>query len=69
MNQLPNLGMAPMTTSSPQMQYQHNNHLNNNQHHGAGGAGGNFVSNGGFPNDLLQNDLQLSSNSSDDDSD
>uniref|UniRef100_A0A1I8NB90 Ell-associated factor Eaf n=1 Tax=Musca domestica TaxID=7370 RepID=A0A1I8NB90_MUSDO len=88
MNQLPNLGMAPLTTtsSSPQMHYNpqtsnshhHNsNHLNSHnsqqQHHQNSETNNsnplaNFGFNG-FPNDLLQNDLQLSSNSSDDDSD
>uniref|UniRef100_A0A1I8QF02 Ell-associated factor Eaf n=1 Tax=Stomoxys calcitrans TaxID=35570 RepID=A0A1I8QF02_STOCA len=42
----------------------HNHIETNNQN-----SIGNFGFNDGFPNDLLQNDLQLSSNSSDDDSD
>lgn len=89
MNQLPNLGIGPMTTSSsPQMHYgqqnnhnhlssssnNHNTNINNSSNHlhtetNNQNSIGNFGFNDGFPNDLLQNDLQLSSNSSDDDSD
>ncbi|XP_075169486.1 ELL-associated factor [Haematobia irritans] len=46
-----------------------NNHNNNHTETNNQNSIGNFGFNDGFPNDLLQNDLQLSSNSSDDDSD
>nr|B5E1I4.2 RecName: Full=Ell-associated factor Eaf [Drosophila pseudoobscura pseudoobscura] len=63
MNQLPNLGLGSISPS-------YNNHHNHQQPQPQPQQqqmSGVYASNGGFPNDLLQNDLQLSSNSSDDD--
>ncbi|XP_033251436.1 ell-associated factor Eaf-like [Drosophila miranda] len=61
MNQLPNLGLGSM---SPSYNNHHHHQQPQPQQQQMSGA---YASNGGFPNDLLQNDLQLSSNSSDDD--
>ncbi|XP_034478514.1 ell-associated factor Eaf isoform X2 [Drosophila innubila] len=58
--------------SSPPMQQQSQPHPHpqqQQQHQQQQQQSGAYASNGGFPNDLLQNDLQLSSNSSDDDDD
>ncbi|XP_017132873.1 ell-associated factor Eaf [Drosophila elegans] len=69
LNQLPNLGLgsiSPAYGGNHQQQQQ----MHHQQHHQQQKQqSGNYASNGGFPNDLLQNDLQLSSNSSDDDDD
>ncbi|XP_034653637.1 ell-associated factor Eaf isoform X1 [Drosophila subobscura] len=69
MNQLPNLGLGSISPSynnhhhqQAQMQPQQQQHQQQQQQ-----MSGVYAPNGGFPNDLLQNDLQLSSNSSDDD--
>ncbi|XP_017049676.1 ell-associated factor Eaf [Drosophila ficusphila] len=68
LNQLPNLGLGSISPAYgnnhyPQQQMHHNQQQQQKQQSGI------YASNGGFPNDLLQNDLQLSSNSSDDDDD
>ncbi|EDV59697.2 ell-associated factor Eaf [Drosophila erecta] len=65
LNQLPNLGLgsiSPAYGSNHQHQQQMAPHQQQQKQ-----QSGIYASNGGFPNDLLQNDLQLSSNSSDDD--
>lgn len=67
-NQLPNLGLGSISPS-----YGNNHHQQQSRHHPhqqqQKQQSGIYASNGGFPNDLLQNDLQLSSNSSDEDDD
>ncbi|EDW89171.1 ell-associated factor Eaf [Drosophila yakuba] len=66
LNQLPNLGLgsiSPAYGSNHQQQQQQMVPHQQQQKQ----QSGIYASNGGFPNDLLQNDLQLSSNSSDDD--
>ncbi|KAH8369971.1 hypothetical protein KR093_001668 [Drosophila rubida] len=78
LNQLPNLGLgsiSPAYNSHQQQQSHHHHHQQQQQqqqHHQLQmqqQQSGIYASNNGFPNDLLQNDLQLSSNSSDDDDD
>ncbi|KAH8372843.1 hypothetical protein KR009_006280 [Drosophila setifemur] len=67
LNQLPNLGLG---STSPSYETNHNQQQPSRHHqqqHQQNQQSGIYASNGGFPNDLLQNDLQLSSNSSDDD--
>ena len=64
MNQLPNLGMAPVATSPADSMY---NSQSSQPHHLSNNSLNQFGSNGAFHDDLLHNDLQLSSNSSDDD--
>uniref|UniRef100_A0A1B0AGD9 Ell-associated factor Eaf n=1 Tax=Glossina pallidipes TaxID=7398 RepID=A0A1B0AGD9_GLOPL len=78
--QLPSLSLGTIT-SSPPLHMEYSNHTQNSHHHHQynqtkqqqdqqlNPSTVNYASNGAFPNDLLQNDLQLSSNSSDDDSD
>ncbi|XP_016941027.3 ell-associated factor Eaf [Drosophila suzukii] len=66
LNQLPNLGLgsiSPAYGNNHHQQQPHHHHQQQQQKQ----QSGIYASNGGFPNDLLQNDLQLSSNSSDDD--
>lgn len=68
-NQLPNLGLgsiSPAYGSSHQQQHQQQMLPHQQKQKQQSGI---YASNGGFPNDFLQNDLQLSSNSSDDDDD
>ncbi|KAH8300286.1 hypothetical protein KR044_012463 [Drosophila immigrans] len=72
-NQLPNLGLgsiSPAYNGHHQQQLQsHHPHHQQQQHQQMQQQqqqSGIYASNNGFPNDLLQNDLQLSSNSSDD---
>ncbi|XP_068144399.1 LOW QUALITY PROTEIN: ell-associated factor Eaf [Drosophila tropicalis] len=81
--QLPNLGLGSISPSynnhqqvqqqpQQQQQQQHHHHHMQQQHHHQQQQqqqSDMYTSNRGFPNDLLQNDLQLSSNSSDDDDD
>ncbi|XP_017079009.1 ell-associated factor Eaf [Drosophila eugracilis] len=69
LNQLPNLGLgsiSPAYSNNHHQQQQLHHHQQQQQQKQQSGI---YASNGGFPNDLLQNDLQLSSNSSDDDDD
>ncbi|KAH8347912.1 hypothetical protein KR084_002345 [Drosophila pseudotakahashii] len=68
-HQLPNLGLGSISPAygnnhHQQQQLQHHQQQQQPQQKQQSGI---YASNGGFPNDLLQNDLQLSSNSSDDD--
>nr|XP_044248955.1 ell-associated factor Eaf [Drosophila takahashii] len=69
-HQLPNLGLGSISPAygnnhhQQQQQLQHHQQQQQPQQKQQSGI---YASNGGFPNDLLQNDLQLSSNSSDDD--
>ncbi|XP_023167261.2 ell-associated factor Eaf [Drosophila hydei] len=71
MHQLPNLGLGSISPTynshhhHQQQQQQQQQQQSHHHHHQQ--QSGIYASNGGFPNDLLQNDLQLSSNSSDDD--
>ncbi|KMY91960.1 ell-associated factor Eaf [Drosophila simulans] len=68
-NQLPNLGLgsiSPAYGSNHQQQHQQQMLQHQQKQKQQSGI---YASNGGFPNDFLQNDLQLSSNSSDDDDD
>ncbi|XP_034107669.1 ell-associated factor Eaf [Drosophila albomicans] len=73
LNQLPNLGLgsiSPAYNNHHQQQQSHHHHQQQQQqqqHQQQMQQSGIYASNNGFPNDLLQNDLQLSSNSSDDD--
>ncbi|KAH8237145.1 hypothetical protein KR038_005339 [Drosophila bunnanda] len=76
LNQLPNLGLgsiSPSYSNSHQQQQQPSHHhrqqQQQQQQQQQKQQSGIYASNGGFPNDLLQNDLQLSSNSSEDDDD
>uniref|UniRef100_A0A6P4DY56 Ell-associated factor Eaf n=1 Tax=Drosophila rhopaloa TaxID=1041015 RepID=A0A6P4DY56_DRORH len=68
-NQLPNLGLGSISPAygSNHHQQQQLHHHQQQQQQQQKQQSGIYASNGGFPNDLLQNDLQLSSNSSDDD--
>ncbi|XP_017093709.2 ell-associated factor Eaf isoform X1 [Drosophila bipectinata] len=72
-NQLPNLGLGSISPSygnnHHQQQSRHHPHQQQQQQQQQKQQSGIYASNGGFPNDLLQNDLQLSSNSSDEDDD
>ncbi|EDW09992.2 ell-associated factor Eaf [Drosophila mojavensis] len=77
MHQLPNLGLGSISPTynshqhHQQQQQQHQQQQQQQSHHHhhqqQQQQSSIYASNGGFPNDLLQNDLQLSSNSSDDD--
>ncbi|KAH8389905.1 hypothetical protein KR200_003812 [Drosophila serrata] len=78
LNQLPNLGLgsiSPSYSNSHQQQQQLSHHhrqqmqQQQQQQQQQKQQSGIYASNGGFPNDLLQNDLQLSSNSSEDEDD
>ncbi|XP_017032541.1 ell-associated factor Eaf [Drosophila kikkawai] len=74
LNQLPNLGLgsiSPTYSNSHQQQQQPSHHprQQQQQQQQQKQQSGIYASNGGFPNDLLQNDLQLSSNSSEDEDD
>ncbi|KAH8284994.1 hypothetical protein KR054_003567 [Drosophila jambulina] len=77
LNQLPNLGLgsiSPSYSNSHHQQQQQPSHHHRQQQmqqqqQQQKQQSGIYASNGGFPNDLLQNDLQLSSNSSEDEDD
>ncbi|XP_030563440.1 ell-associated factor Eaf [Drosophila novamexicana] len=79
MHQLPNLELGSVSPAynshhhhqqqQQSLQQSHHHQHQQQQQQQQHQQSGIYASNGGFPNDLLQNDLQLSSNSSDDDDD